>query len=262
MKRETVIKKYKKLLSDVVDKYYNNNRIFGRKNKFNNFTYINPMLDVLFKGHKWEDLKFKHINTSTIKKKFYLWVKEGIFKTAHQLMINKFLKNTHFNKLYTDSFCVQNINCSDENLSKYYKMPGKNQIKVSIISTPNNNVLSYSLDKPTNHDSVILPKLIDNLRDTDIKIENKCNIGGDKGYISKKKEYFIKNNKITPKRKNQKTKNNKNKKEFLNGRYSVEQTNSHLKLSYKRLQLIYDRNLKNYEAFLIMAITCQIIRKS
>jgi hypothetical protein len=265
MKRETLINKYKIFLSNTVDEYYNNKRIFGRKNKYNNFTYIKPMLRVLFYGHRWEDLKLKNIKLSTVKKKFTLWKNKDIFNTAYQILINKFYKNNKIKTLFTDSFCVQNINCSDEKLSKYYKMPGKNQIKVSIISTFNNLPISTSIDKPTKHDSVIFPKLVNNLRKTNIQIDNNCNIGADKGYISKKKQYFIKNKKvnlITPKRKNQKKRTNKKNKNFLKGRYSVEQTNSHLKLVYKRLQLIYDRKLENYETFLIMALTCQFIRKS
>ena len=47
---------------------------------------------------------------------------------------------------------------------------------------------------------------------------------------------------------------------LLKKRFVVEQCFSHLKRTYKRLKLCVDRHIKNYETFLIMAFTCQIIR--
>ena len=62
------------------------------------------------------------------------------------------------------------------------------------------------------------------------------------------------------KRKNQIPNNAKDKK-ILKDRYKVEQTFSHLKRSYKRIDTIEDKKLHNYEIFLMMAVTCQFIKQ-
>jgi hypothetical protein len=86
---------------------------------------------------------------------------------------------------------------------------------------------------------------------------------GDKGYINKCiKHRLFKNNKliklITPLIKNQR--GHKKNKHTLKKRFKVEAVFGIIKRTYKRLQLIYDRNIKNYETFLIMALTCQFLK--
>ena len=69
---------------------------------------------------------------------------------------------------------------------------------------------------------------------------------------------------ITPLRKNQKNAKqiNKKNKKILKKRFKVEALFAMLKKTYKRLQLVVDRKLINYNTFLIMATTCQFIKKN
>ena len=91
MKRKTLIQTYSHLL----DKYINENikNTKGRKNKFNNFVYINYILRVLIFGDTWCNLVITHdIDESTIRKKFYYWRDKGIFDLAYQEMAEKYSK--------------------------------------------------------------------------------------------------------------------------------------------------------------------------
>ena len=83
--------------------------------------------------------------------------------------------------------------------------------------------------------------------------------------IYQHKKYNVNKVKVTlivPKKINQKLRYNEINNKLLNKRFTVEQTFSHIKRTYRRLQLIYDRDIKNYETVLLMAFTCQIIRKT
>jgi hypothetical protein len=249
---------------DILVDFYNFRPKVGRKNKYNLHTYINYIFRVFFFGETWETLSCpKSIKPNTIKKKFYLWDNNGIFYLAYDIMFNKFCNKKKFKKLFIDSTCIQNLNCSSQFVSYYHKIKSKKQVKLSIIATADNVPISYILTNPTVHDSKFDP-IIKKLQTMPIRLANNSKLIGDKGYIRRKKFYKVNNKKITlitPKRKNQKTRNNKKNNELLNERYTVEQTFSHIKRTYKRLQLIYDRNINRFETFIIMAITCQIIRK-
>lgn len=265
MKRNELMKEYRDVINNILIDFYKFRNKVGRKNKYNNFTYIKYILRVLFFGELWDTFSCPScINRSTIKKKFYLWKKNGIFKLAYEQMFSLYAKNKKFKNLFIDSTCIQNINCSNIFVSYYHKIKSKKQIKVSIISTDKNIPLCYDITNPKVHDSNIEPIITKLRKIPNIKFAKNAKLIGDKGYIRKKKNYNIKNVRttlITPKRKNQKSRNNKKTKKILKKRYVVEQTFSHLKRSYKRLQMVYDRNLENYETFLLMALTCQLIRK-
>ena len=74
---------------------------------------------------------------------------------------------------------------------------------------------------------------------------------------------LIKNKNITlvfPYRKNQHNKNTNKEKKLLDKRFTIEQLFSTLKRTYGRLKLLCDRKLANYECFLIMAFSCQILK--
>lgn len=237
----------------------------GRKDKFHINTYLNPILEVLFYGHSWAHVKHSNkVHISTIIKKFHKWKQLGVFKIGLDNMTDKYIANKKIKRLFIDSTCIQNINCSDKSIQYYHKIKSKKQIKLSILCTENNIPISYHLSNPKEHDSKHVPILVNNLRNNNILLNKNCYIIGDKGYISKKTVYNVKDKKIkivASKRKNQKSKHNKNTKKLLNKRYIVEQTFSHLKRSYKRLQNIQDKRLDLFETFLVMGLTCQIIRK-
>jgi len=68
-------------------------------------------------------------------------------------------------------------------------------------------------------------------------------------------------NLVVESRKNQKKVMSDKDKKIYKLRYKVEQTFSHLKRSYKRINVVTDRKIINYDTFLTMAITCQMFRK-
>ena len=142
-------------------------------------------------------------------------------------------------------------------------MKTKRTLKLSVICDNNYVVNSSILSDPRKHDSSFTIPLI---KQTKIPLKKDPCLIGDKGYISKKnkKKLKIKGIKlITPLRKNQKNAkkiNNKNK-NILKKRFKIEALFAILKRTYKRLQLIYDRNIENYKTFLMMAITCQFIKQ-
>lgn len=102
------------------------------------------------------------------------------------------------------------------------------------------------------HDTKSLIKSINLLKN---KIKKKTFIIGDKGYIIDKNK--IKNNKIqivTPKKKNQKTKNTDEENEKLKIRYKIENWFSKLK-NFNRI-LVRDKLIKTFMRFVYLGCIC------
>jgi len=142
-------------------------------------------------------------------------------------------------------------------------MKTKKTIKLSLVCDNDYSIISHIISKPNKHDCKFIEALV-SLKT--IKTKKKSYLVGDKGYISKKTKQVLKRkgiNLITPLRSNQKNckKINEQNKKYMRNRFKIESTIGHLKRSYKRLQLIYDRNIDNFETFLIMGISCQLIKK-
>ena len=107
MKRETLIKKYSHILDETITE--NIKHKVGRKNKFNNFVYLNYIFRVFFYGESWINLELKHdIDRSTIRKKFYLLVikvylkkhlKECLFYIQKIEHLNNYLLTLHVFKI-------------------------------------------------------------------------------------------------------------------------------------------------------------------
>lgn len=266
MNRKDIIKIYKHILDKVINKIYvSRKNKSGRKQKFNNFTYIKHIFYILFFGYKWDNMPKPYgLCRSAVEKKFRSWNKLGVFFIAYNELLNEYCKHRIIKKLFVDSTCIQNMNCSDKLIDYYYKIKSKTQLKVSIISADNNIPLCYTIGIPKDHDVKHVPILVKSLKkNKKLHLHKNAKIIGDKGYVSNS-SYKIKKSKITivyPKRKNQKKKNSKEQIRFLSERYKVEQTFSHLKRTYNRLSIIYDRKIETFNIWLIMAFTCQIIRK-
>ena len=260
MKRETLIKKYAHILDEIIKETIKHK--IGRKNKYDNFVYLNYIFRVFFYGENWCNIVITHkIDISTIRKKFYLWRDNDIFKKAFEKMFLLYSKNRTFKQLFIDSTCIQNMNCSSEICKYYCKIKSKKQIKLSIICDNNNVPVSHEIHNPQIHDSKMIKPLIKKL---EVNLKKNSNLIGDKGYITKQRKYMRKGKSIKlivePRKNQKKTMSNKDKK-IYKLRYKVEQTFSHLKRSYKRINVVTDRKIINYETFIIMAITCQFIRK-
>ena len=186
-----------------------------------------------------------------------------MFNKAYEQIQTKYYKNRTLKYLFIDSAIIQNINCSEQ-IDFHYKIKTKKTLKLSIICDNNYSINNHILSNPKKHDvEFILPLLNKNK----IPLKKTSFLIGDKGYISKKIKKKLKRkgiNLITPLRKNQKNakKINKKNKKLLDKRFKVEAVFSILKKTYRRLQLIVDRKLTNYCTFLMMAITCQFIKKT
>lgn len=261
MKRDTLIKKFKDILNltiEILDKHTS-----GRKNKFNNYFYLNYIMRILFYGEHWNTFYCDKCDRSTIRKKFYKWQYLGVFRIAHEELLLKYVKNRTFKKLFIDATIIENFNCNSKMIDYYYKIKSKKQLKLSIISDLNNVPLSYILSNPKPHDSTFIKPLIKQLH---INIKRNSQLIGDAGYLSLQKQYLLQGKKlniITPIKKNQivTLKKKQQIKSILRDRYKVEQTFSHLKRSYCRVRKLEDRHIKNYETFLLMAFSCQIIKQ-
>lgn len=259
MKREELMILYKKLLLEIIEKV--DVRKGGRKNKFSNEFYLDYIFRIFFYGEYWNTFYCPHCDRSTIRKKFYKWRDLGVFDIAFEHMREKYYKHRTFKYLFIDSAILQNMNCSDF-IDFHYKMKTKKTLKLSIICDNNYTVSSYSISNPKIHDSKFTVPL---MKQSKAPLKKRACLVGDKGYISKDayKKLQKKGVKlVTPLKKNQKKskeKNEKNKK-LLKARGKVEHTFTILKKSYKRLQLIFDRIIVNFNTFLLMAFTCQFIR--
>ena len=81
-------------------------------------------------------------------------------------------------------------------------------------------------------------------------------IGGDKGYVTKKR-FLLNNGKrspiITRKKKNQIKKNTSTQKKYLKKRYTVENAIASIK-KYSRIMVRRDKLLKNYSSFLYLGL--------
>lgn len=257
MKRDAIISIYKKVLIDVIEKL--DIHKLGRKKKFKIEFYLDYIFRIFFYGDLWETFVCELCDRSTIRKMFYKWKFMQIVDVAYSVMIHKYRKTRKTKNLFVDSTIIENVNCSGL-VDYYYKIKTKKQVKVSVLCDENKVSVSYVITKPSIADCKLVPKLTSNIQ---IRMYDKFNVIGDKGYITKRtrrkcsnKEYKI----ITSFRKNQWKKNTKEEIKLLSKRFVIEQSFSQLKRTYRRLKLIYDRDISNYTTFLKMAFTCQVIR--
>ena len=258
MKRSSVMKLYRKELVNVialVDLYTT-----GRKNKFDNGSYIDYIFRILFYGEHWNTFFCDKCDRSTIRKKFYKWRDMGVFTIAYNELLQKYNKKRIIKILHIDSTVIKNDNCKDDITDFYYKIKTKQQIKLSAICDNNNVIHATEFSNPIKHDSTFIKPLIAKL---EVNLNKNSVLVGDKGYITKKHMY-MKNKKnirlVVPKRKNQKKYQTETDKKLQKQRYKIEQTFSILKRTYRRLNTVEDRLLVNYETFLIMALSCQFLK--
>jgi hypothetical protein len=273
MLRDRLIKLFSRMILDELKIYYlNKKEPRGRKNKLELSVYIKYIMRVLFFGEFWSTLNCPECDPSTIRKKFYLWRDAGIFDNIYEQLFRIYCKNTVFKKLFVDSTVVVNKNCSNDDLiDYYYKTASKQQLKIHVICDSNRVPVVAEITNPNVHDSKACREMI---KDISFRVSDESYIIGDKAYIIKRRVRKIpykhikrntnrKNDKIkviAPYRKNQKKTNTETEKECFKKRSVVEHCFAHLKNCYKRLQLIYDKKIENYDCFLIMGITCQMIK--
>lgn len=262
MKKKDLIKKFIDITSNWITILDLNNYKTGRINNEPVQNYVKKISNVLFYNYSWESFD----TTTKYRKKFNKWNSMGIFNFVYLDLYKKYIKRRWFKNLFIDSSIVQNFNCSDKNIDFYYKIKSKKQTKLNIISDNNNVVHSYIITNPKKHDVSVVKQLVSGIK---CNLNKNTYIAGDKGYITKKYKYVKQINKviktvllISPKRNNQTKKRlNKCKREILKKRFKVEQVFSHLKRTYLRLSKLHDKKMETYETYLMMAMSCQIIKQ-
>jgi len=118
----------------------------------------------------------------------------------------------------------------------------------------NGKLTLYNKRNTSVHEIKNVQKTLDTIP-IEIKQYVKVNFGGDKGYISKNKFIVLgqETQIITPKKKNQKTKNSKKEKELLSKRRKVEHFFINLKKN-DRVNVRKDKKIRNYMSFVYIAL--------
>lgn len=266
MKRANLFEKYKFYLLQIINNLYlKKKEMGGRKQKHSNSYYLDLILRVLFHGNTWESLNCG-CDISTVRKVFYKWSNDGIFTTAYNKLLEEYINHKeNIIDLFIDATIIQNKNCN-ETVDYNPKYKGKLSSRITTAVTEDRITVAFNISESRSHDIKFLESTIDKIPSTiNPSYHNPLYIITDKGYISESIKKNLKEKNIilvNPNRKNNKNKTNQRYKKKLKGRFVVEASYSHLKNSYKRINLIYDRKISNYTTFFIMAITCEIVRYS
>jgi len=264
MKKKQLIKKYKevvlKLIQQIREKKVDKR---GRPSTHSDSYYLNKILKVLFYGHTWESITCV-CDVSTLKRNFYKWRDLGVFSDAHHKLFEKYIQEKgRIETLFIDATIVGNKN-SNEDVDVAPKIKGKKSSSVTALVTEDRITVAYTITESKSHDITHLDKIVNSIpKNINISYHNPLYVVGDKGYISNERKLRYKKDNIIlvyPNRKNATKKTTYRNKQLLKKRFVVEVSFAHLKNGYQRLQLKYDRQTKNYETFLIMAFSCQIVK--
>lgn len=152
------------------------------------------------------------------------------------------------------------VNCKATN-PEYRK---KKCTKLSVISDESKNIISINYDSTHlspqnnvsfNHDLLMVQNNLDDMF-INLPMDKIIKLCGDKGYISRKR-FRLNNNRrikiISPKRKNQRTRNTSKEKELLKKRRIVEITLAKLK-KYNRVVIRRDKLIDTYMGFIFLAL--------
>lgn len=255
-----------KIILENIQKYANN----LRKPKYNNEFYLKHIIYVLKTGIQWNQLNVK-CHYTTIYKKFIDWSNKGIFKISweqlNNIYVTKKLNQDHkwFKNLLIDSSMIKNykgIDC----IGKNHYDRNRKATKLSIICDQNKVPISVSFYGANIHDTKTIEESIKNInQNIFVDKRNTINIVGDKGYIindNHKKIIYnrYKINIVTPYRKNQNKKNNKNEKRILKERYKIEHVFNDLD-KFKYIKDRQNKYIKYYESFLYLGLIIKFHNK-
>ncbi len=264
MKKKQLIKKYKEYVLKLMQKIRDNKvDKRGRPSAHSDSYYLNKILKVLFYGHTWESITCV-CDISTLKRNFYKWRDLGVFNNAYCELFKKYIQEKgRIETLFIDATIIGNKN-SNEDVDVAPKIKGKKSSSVTALVTEDRITVAYTITESKSHDIAHLDTIVDNIpKNIGVSYHNPLYIVGDKGYISNERKIKYKKNNIIlvyPNRRNAIKKTTYRNKQLLKKRFVVEASFAHLKNGYQRLQLKYDRQTKNYETFLIMAFSCQIVK--
>ena len=226
--------------------------------KFSLDLIISELLYFLKSGVSWRYLR-SEISYKTLHRYYVTFVKANVFLNLFLKIRRKYITN-YINKsdnvtLYVDSTIIYNksgINKLGRN--KFYK--NKRTTKISLMTDSNGFPLSILFMKGNYHDTSVFNN---HIHDATVLLPNiRKKVIADKGYASNANYKLLNDNDIThiiPPRKNMKIAKNYiyDKKEYKQ-RILIEQIFGRLK-SYKRINLRYDKLLRNFKGFSLIAFS-------
>jgi hypothetical protein len=276
--KDAIFKVYKSCVLEIANNAYKN----VRKRKYKLDYYLNKFLLLLNELNKWQSLSVideipnqKDFHWKTIYNEFNKWSKDNIFKIAFE----KFINTNYFNhsrvrqnkklNLFIDVTKIHNLKGS-EGITINNEYAKKNITPLTVICDKDKLPIGISVLKPKTvysngrktscHDVTGVQDALDSIK---LKIPKyvKCNVIGDKGYISSNK-FFIGTHSInltTPKRKNQKIKTSKPAKKKLKERYKIENLFATIKAN-ERINVRHERKLINYLSFVYTSFLIEHIK--
>lgn len=249
---KNIVLKNKYLSKTFLDNHHNS--------KYSLDVIIDQILFVLKTGMAWRNVK--SVNWHTLYWHFSRFVKYDVFKKSYLFLLKKYSSFSNFNIQIIDSTFIQNKYGKNKIArNKYFK--NKNCNKVSFITDINGIPISVLLDKGNVHDLHFIKK-----HSKDLIIFNKkyhvdhIDLLADKAYESKlvRQQLAVINYQIHIPKKKGAINNYIFDKSIYKNRIFIEHTFQKIKV-FRRLMLRYDSLIKNYSAFLYLAISNIIFNK-
>lgn len=227
---------------------------------------INEILYFLKSGVSWRMLR-SEINYKTLFWHYSKWVKNNVFYKLFSKIRNAYIKKYIIGdcKLLIDSTIVYN-KCGINKIGRNRFYKNKKTTKISLMTDINGFPLSVLFLKGNYHDNSVFDK---HIRDACVLIpNNQKTVMADKAY-SAKKNYSLLDSKdikhIIPPRKNMKL--------YATYNYDINEYKKRIRIEHifgrlkvnKRINLRYDKNLRNFSGFVLLAfsiIGINIINKS
>lgn len=244
------------IYDEVNNTYYNKKRP-GVKLKHNLINIIEGIMYICKTGIQISFCEYLNIKGSVLKYHFDKWTTDNIFYKCWLKTYNVYQKRISYkrnlSKLSLDCTFIKSINGVDC-IGKNPTDRGRNGSKISIISDLLGTPVGYFIDAANISDHKIMKQTIDK------KIYNKktkSKMYVDKGYSNKLCVDIANDNNLqlmAENKANAKTKLFPKNLQINKYRYVIEALNSWIK-SYKKLILRYDRKIKNYESYLLLAFS-------
>lgn len=268
--KDNIFNLLKKHILDIANKKYPQ----VRQRKYSLEYYLQKFTDILNEVVNWESLRktyknCKNYHWKTIYNEFNKWSKDKIFEDAFYNFINtKYFKISQIkkdkkinllidvtkitNKLGSEKIAI-NGEYKKKNVTSITAICDQNKLPLSI-SVVDINKTIYNGRKTSQHEIKNVQNTLDNIK---LKLKDyvDVNLIGDKGYITKKKFKIINKDMciITPKRKNQHTKNTKKQQNLLKFRYLIENFFSDIKKNI-RIMVRKEKHIINYLSFMYIAM--------
>ena len=268
--KDNIFNLLKKHILDIANKKYPQKR----KRKYSLEYYLEKFTDILNEVVNWESLRKTYQNCTTyhwktIYNEFNKWSKDNIFEDAFYNFINKkYFKISQIkkdkklnllidvtkitNKLGSEKIAI-NGEYKKKNVTSITAICDQNKLPLSISVVDINKTL-YNGRKTSQHEVKNVQNTLNNIK-LELKDYVDVNLIGDKGYITQEK--FKVMNKtmsiITPKKRNQRTKNTQKQEKLLKLRSLIEYFFSDVKKNI-RIMIRKEKQVINYLSFMYIAM--------